>query len=352
MIDEAADLVVDQAKHAEVVGPVAAPGSVVAGALLLDQGAEPLPLRPFGGDGFGASDTVGNLVFRKEAEVGLGDLVGVVGLGKAQPEEEGFGGIVLVEVGDGVADDAVRLLAFERERGRRGMGGVVEGVEPVVEFDVGRGAAIGMAAAGVHVGRGPVEGVVGQEAVVLASEPGGVAEIVEGAGQVGVGLDVGESAVLADAGGLRIAAGEQAGAGGSAGGHRGVGVAEADTSLAEVIDEGGGIERIALGAGEIGALLIGHDEHDVGTRGHGEGLVKMVVNSMKPPIPGPVNAFDVGSWELIGSIVVKVMPGGFVPEARKPGDGTGTNGSGARRGPVDGSRGHGQDEVSGNEATQ
>ena len=90
--DEALELVVDEAEHAEVVGPVAAPGGVVAWPLLLDQGMQPPPLGPRRGDRFRAGEAVRDACLREQAEVRLRDLVRVVRLREAEPEEEGLRG--------------------------------------------------------------------------------------------------------------------------------------------------------------------------------------------------------------------------------------------------------------------
>ena len=70
--EEASELVVDQAEHAEVDAAIGAPGIVVAGPFFLDQGSQPGPGGAECGGVLGTGNAIGNRVLRKHGVVGLG----------------------------------------------------------------------------------------------------------------------------------------------------------------------------------------------------------------------------------------------------------------------------------------
>lgn len=125
--------------------------------------------------------------------------------------------------------------------------GPVEDVVAVVDARFGDGSDVGMAGRKVQ----------------LAGEPAEVAGVGEHAGDEGLvgghGL-----AVLASAGGARVAAGQKAGAAGGADRALAVGVLEECAVLGEAVEIGCGDEFVAVAPEGIEALLVGADPADVG----------------------------------------------------------------------------------------
>src|SRR5688500_14681726 len=107
-------------------------------------------------------------------------------------------------------------------------------------------------------------------AVEVADGGGAVADVFEEV--LEEGLASGEAvAVVVDAGGLGVAAGEEGGARGDAEGMLDVSVLYRDAAGSEGVEMGGTGVGVAVVGETGGLLLIGHEEDDVGT-GHGRCL--------------------------------------------------------------------------------
>lgn len=207
-----------------------------------------------------------------EVHPALRRIVGAVGPGEGDLQEEGFGALVAFEEIDGAVGGPARgvepfgedvgfgVVVVEADAGcigveQRGLGG-----EPaaVVAAEVGA-----FDAAAFVEQRHPVAVEVALRGVVqLADGAGEVAEIVEGAGHF-VGIAGGDAAVGEHAVVPGRKAGEQAGAGGGAGGGGGVGVDEAGAVAGEAVEVGG----VRGGAEAVGAVLVGHEEQHVAAGG-------------------------------------------------------------------------------------
>ena len=87
-----------------------------------------------------------------------------------------------------------------------------------------------------------------------------------------------------------IKTGESAGAGGRAGGASGVGVIEDDALAREAVEDGGFEEAVAGVSQLIKALLVCHDEDDVGAFGwsrHGHERDSFLTRGLRPVWPAP-----------------------------------------------------------------
>ena len=264
LLHQTGDLVVDQADHPEVVAAQTVQMLVVTRVPQRHHLVQKLVFRAFHGQVLESGPHRRQLLGREHRIVGFADLVRVMRFGEREPHHKGLV-VVVSDPLQGVVHHAVGMLHLGSER-RRVVAGVHVGrTEVLIE---GPGLFVDFSLLGEMVVGTPVVGVLRLEVcVVLAHERRAVA----------VAAREGEEVVLVDrvlnvvvrfhARGLWEAPREERHAGRTADRGRGVGTIEPDAFGGHAVHEGGDVERIALPAAEVGALLVRHDEDEIGFSG-------------------------------------------------------------------------------------
>ena len=198
---------------------------------------------------------------REHRVVGFADLIGIVRLGEREPHHEGFV-ITVADPCQRVVHHAPGVLHLGTERRRIVVGVHIGRAEVAVE---GFGLFIHPALLGEMVVGPPAVGVLRFEVGVVLADEGRAVSVAAGEGEQVVLVDrILDIVVRLHARGFRKTPGQERHAGGTADRRRGVGPVEPDALAGHTVHEGGDIQRIALPAAEVGALLVRHDEDEIG----------------------------------------------------------------------------------------
>ncbi|HZB94677.1 MAG TPA: hypothetical protein VE268_01835 [Herpetosiphonaceae bacterium] len=262
--DKTPDLVVDQAQHTAVVRAIAPPVGIIVGPLLYDEPLQPDPLAPFRLCRLRTGDPIRNRHFGKEAEIRFRHLIGIVGLGKRQPEKKGLLRIALLQAGYGIAHNPIWKLTFKWKRRRFQVDLMAPGPQPGVEGALLRSFRR-VEFPEVHVEGLAVE-VAGLEvAVILARHVDGIAPGTQNRDEILGPVDVLGGAVLAHMRRLGKAPGKGARARGHTDRHGSVGVLKAGAAGPECLGKRHGVKRKAFTLKEVCPLLIRHHQDDIGS---------------------------------------------------------------------------------------